>query len=197
MIDFRQAEFIISAALAKQFPHDAGREVAFAGYSNVGKSSALNALCDRKNLARFSKTPGRTQQLNFFSLGASSYRLVDFPGHGFAKAGQATRNQWQRTIDQFLAERESLCALVILMDIRHPLKPLDCQLAQWTSQQNISVRILLTKADKLAKMPALTTLTKVEDFFAGNPLISCQLFSSLKKTGVDTLRTYLTTLLLG
>ena len=191
-IQFRQAEFMLGAAAPSQFPLDKGVEVAFAGYSNVGKSSALNALCDNKRLARFSKTPGRTQQLNFFSLGTLEYRLVDFPGYGFAKAGQATRTRWEKNIATFLEHRECLRVVVVLMDVRHPLKPFDCELVQWASESNVSVRILLTKSDKLKKSPATSALQKVNHFFAANPLVSCQLFSSLKKTGIDDLRAYLT-----
>ncbi|MHA7840790.1 MAG: ribosome biogenesis GTP-binding protein YihA/YsxC [Gammaproteobacteria bacterium] len=192
VIKFRQAEFMLGAAAPKQFPSDDGVEVAFAGYSNVGKSSALNTLCEQKSLARFSKTPGRTQQLNFFSLGSLAYRLVDFPGYGFAKAGKATRARWEQTIASFLEHRECLRVVVVLMDVRHPLKPFDCDLVQWASESNIYVRILLTKADKLKKSPAMAALQKVKHFFAANPLVSCQLFSSLKKTGVEDLQQYLT-----
>ena len=191
-VKFRQAEFMLGAAAPKQFPSDEGVEVAFAGYSNVGKSSALNTLCEQKSLARFSKTPGRTQQLNFFSLGSLAYRLVDFPGYGFAKAGKATRARWEKTIASFLEHRQCLRAIVVLMDVRHPLKPFDCDLVQWASESNIFVRVLLTKADKLKKSPAASALQEVEFFFSANPLVSCQLFSSLKKTGLDDLRDYLT-----
>lgn len=190
-VNFREAVFMLGAAAPNQFPEDEGVEIAFAGYSNVGKSSALNALCERKRLARFSKTPGRTQQLNFFSLGSLTYRLIDFPGYGFAKASKVSRLRWESTMGSFLECRKSLRVLVILMDVRHPLKPFDCDLVQWASKSNIFVRVLLTKSDKLKKSPAIVALKKVEAFFSANPLVSCQLFSSLNKSGVDELREYL------
>ena len=157
---YRQAHFLISAGKAKQFPHN-GCEVAFAGRSNAGKSSAINTLCDNKGLARTSKTPGRTRLVNFFELDEER-RLVDLPGYGFAKVPLATKNDWQRELETYLNRRQALCGLVLMMDIRHPLKEFDNAMLDWARDAKMPIHILLTKSDKLKRGPAQSTLLKVK-----------------------------------
>jgi GTP-binding protein len=185
-ISFTKAQFLLSAPSIKQCPEDAGREVAFAGRSNAGKSSAINTLTNNKKLARTSKTPGRTQLLNFFSL-ADDCRLVDLPGYGFAKVPKAMKQAWDRNLAGYLQERKSLRGLVMLMDIRHPLQQYDWQMIRWASQSGMPIHLLLTKADKLKKGPAKSVLLQVKRELAAEGLIdniSMQTFSSLKKEGL-------------
>jgi GTP-binding protein len=162
-IKFQSAEFITSAPSLKQCPDDVGCEVAFAGRSNAGKSSAINTLTRNKNLARTSKTPGRTQMINFFQLGEDQ-RLVDLPGYGYAKVPVAMKAQWDRHMAEYLQARKSLGGLILLMDIRHPLQDYDRQMLNWAAQAGLPVHILLTKSDKLKRGPAQSTLLKVESF---------------------------------
>lgn len=188
---YQKAEFLISAANISQFPDDTGYEVAFAGRSNAGKSSAINVLTDNQRLARTSKTPGRTQLINFFSLG-SSRRLVDLPGYGYAKVSRETRQQWDHLLDSYLRGRESLVGLILLMDCRHPLKEFDQQLIQWCAAADLRLHVLLTKSDKLKRGPANNTLMKVgNQLKAQMPIATVQLFSALKKSGTDKLITVL------
>jgi GTP-binding protein len=187
-INFRLAQFLTSAATLADCPADSGREVAFAGRSNAGKSSAINTLTDNKRMARTSKTPGRTQLINFFSL-SEQQRLVDLPGYGFAKVPLAVKEQWQRHLEAYLRQRQSLCGLVLLMDCRHPLQEFDRMMLSWTDSVQMPVHILLTKADKLNKGPANNTLLAVRKELAPmQDRISVQLFSALKGTGLDQLR---------
>lgn len=186
-IDFRQTEFRISAAKLADCPSDDGCEVAFAGRSNAGKSSAINTLTDNKRMARTSKTPGRTQLLNFFDVGERQ-RLVDLPGYGFAKVPLAVKEKWQRHLGEYLRERESLAGLVLLMDCRHPLQEFDRMMLAWAEGCEMPVHILLTKADKLKKGPANSVLLKVREELKQQELVSIQLFSALKRTGLDQLR---------
>lgn len=189
-IAFTKAQFLLSAPTIKQCPEDTGKEVAFAGRSNAGKSSALNTLTDNKKLARTSKTPGRTQLLNFFSLDEDS-RLVDLPGYGFAKVPKAMKQAWDRNLAGYLQERKSLRGLVMLMDIRHPLQQYDWQMIRWASESEMPVHLLLTKADKLKKGPAKATLLQVQRELENEELtsnISIQTFSSLKKEGLKELK---------
>ena len=186
---FNKAEFLISAPSIKQAPDDTGKEVAFAGRSNAGKSSAINTLTNNKKLARTSKTPGRTQLLNFFSLDEDC-RLVDLPGYGFAKVPKAIKQKWDRNLAGYLQERQSLKGLVMLMDIRHPLQKYDWQMIRWASKSEMPIHLLLTKSDKLKKGPASNTLLKVKQELAKEELtsnISLQTFSSLKEEGLDEL----------
>ncbi|MFT6300008.1 MAG: GTP-binding protein [Saprospiraceae bacterium] len=186
---FNKAEFLISAPSIKQAPDDTGKEVAFAGRSNAGKSSAINTLTNNKKLARTSKTPGRTQLLNFFTLDEDC-RLVDLPGYGFAKVPKAIKQKWDRNLAGYLQERQSLKGLVMLMDIRHPLQKYDWQMIRWASESEMPIHLLLTKSDKLKKGPANNTLLKVKQELAEEGLtanISLQTFSSLKKEGLDEL----------
>lgn len=179
--------FVTSAPDIRHLPTDDGVEIAFAGRSNAGKSSALNTLTRQKNLARTSKTPGRTQLINLFEV-TEGKRLVDLPGYGYAKVPEATKKKWQQALGEYLQMRQSLKGLVVLMDIRHPLKDLDQQMIQWAVDCHIPVLVLLTKADKLASGAQKKQLTMVREAvlaFMGD--IQVELFSSLKKTGVALL----------
>ncbi|MDC0052699.1 ribosome biogenesis GTP-binding protein YihA/YsxC [Gammaproteobacteria bacterium] len=193
-IKFQSAEFITSAPSLKQCPDDVGCEVAFAGRSNAGKSSAINTLTRNKNLARTSKTPGRTQMINFFQLGEGQ-RLVDLPGYGYAKVPVAMKAQWDRHMAEYLQARKSLGGLILLMDIRHPLQDYDQQMLNWAAQAGLPVHILLTKSDKLKRGPAQSTLLKVDSFLRemdpGITLLTVQTFSSLKKLGLPELEAQL------
>lgn len=185
--DYRQASFLTSAARLGQCPPDEGWEVAFAGRSNAGKSSAINSLTGNNKLARTSRTPGRTQLINFFLLSAQQ-RLVDLPGYGFAKVPQAVKREWNRLLENYLQHRRSLRGLVLLMDVRHPLQPFDRQMLDWALAAHMPVHILLTKADKLKKGPAKTCLLQVRQELAEHrELVSVQLFSALKHTGHEEL----------
>ena len=198
-ISFNRAEYILSSPTIKQCPEDSGREVAFAGRSNAGKSSAINTLTNNSKLARTSKTPGRTQLLNFFSLNENC-RLVDLPGYGFAKVPKAMKQAWDRNLATYLQERQSLCGLVMLMDIRHPLQEYDWQMIRWAHQCEMPIHLLLTKADKLKNGPAKNTLLKVRRELSEADIennISIQTFSSLKKTGLEELKQTLKTWLIG
>ena len=183
---YRQAHFLISAGNAKQFPQH-GFEVAFAGRSNAGKSSAINTLCDNKGLARTSKTPGRTRLVNFFELDEER-RLVDLPGYGFAKVPVAMKNEWQKLMTQYLSEQQALNGLVVIMDIRHPLNDYDWQMLEWCDHFDLPAHVLLTKADKIKRGAQqnckLQTQKKLKE--AGINA-SVQTFSALKKTGLDEL----------
>ena len=181
---FHQAHFLTSAARLSQSPADEGMEVAFAGRSNAGKSSALNTLCNQKSLARTSKTPGRTQLLNYFELD-DERRLVDLPGYGYAKVAEKIKRQWQGALADYIEHRECLRGLILLMDIRHPLKEFDLQMLEWNIHYGLPTHILLTKADKLKRGAASSTLLQVRKAFEDRPEISVQLFSSLKKQGID------------
>ena len=182
---YRQAAFLTSAAKLSQAPADAGYEVAFAGRSNAGKSSAINALCGQKTLARTSKTPGRTQLLNFFALDGQR-RIVDLPGYGYAKVSEGIKRDWQGTLADYLERRECLRGLILMMDIRHPLKDYDRQMLDWARHISLPVHVLLTKSDKLKKGPASSTLLKVRaELSRFGPGFSVQTFSALKRSGVD------------
>lgn len=180
---YRQAQFLTSASKVSQCPLDEGWEVAFAGRSNAGKSSAINSLTDNKKLARTSRTPGRTQLINFFAL-TDTQRLVDLPGYGYAKVPMAIKNAWNKQLENYLRQRESLRGMILLMDSRHPMQPFDEQMLGWALQAHMPVHILLTKSDKLKKGPAKSTLLKLrEQLSEHKELVSMQLFSALKHTG--------------
>jgi GTP-binding protein len=184
---YSKAVFLKSAARVNQLPEDSGYEVAFAGRSNAGKSSALNCLTTIKNLARTSKTPGRTQLINLFSLDEQR-RLVDLPGYGYAKVALQVKLEWQKNLAHYLEVRESLKGLVLLMDIRHPLKDLDQMMIDWALNRELPVHILLTKADKLSRSEVKNCVLKVRKHYdLAQHLITVQSFSSLKKDGVDEL----------
>jgi len=181
--DYRRAQFLTSAAKVSQCPPDDGWEVAFAGRSNAGKSSAINSLTDNKKLARTSRTPGRTQLINFFEL-SQRQRLVDLPGYGYAKVPLAIKREWNKQLENYLQQRESLRGLVLLMDSRRPMQPFDEQMLLWARSANMPVHILLTKSDKLKKGPAKATLLKLRAQLAPHKAtVSVQLFSALKHTG--------------
>jgi GTP-binding protein len=182
---YRQATFLTSAARLAQAPPDEGFEVAFAGRSNAGKSSAINTLCDQKSLARTSKTPGRTQLLNFFAVDEQC-RIVDLPGYGYAKVAAGIKREWQGALADYLEQRRCLRGLMLMMDIRHPLKDYDRQMLEWARQIGLQVHILLTKADKLNRGPANSVLLKVRaEIGKIGPGFSAQTFSSLKRSGID------------
>lgn len=188
-LPFHQVSFAISAANITQCPSDSVREVAFAGRSNAGKSSALNALTHQKKLARTSKTPGRTQLINFFRLGGEPLYLVDLPGYGYAKVPLKMKNEWQKSLGVYLQERSPLSGLVLLMDIRHPLTDFDLSMLDWAQSANTRVHILLTKADKLKRGAAQNTLFDVQKRLKPyTTAISIQTFSALEPMGVDPLK---------
>jgi len=184
---FGDARFLTSVAQLEQLPEPDRPELAFAGRSNAGKSSALNVLCGRKSLARVSRTPGRTQMLNFFEL--SQGRLVDLPGYGFAKAPRSLREGWGDLIEGYLAERACLRGLAIVMDARRPLTDFDRMMLGWAQAQDLPCHLLLTKADKLTPSAARQTLREVQrDLPALHGLASAQLFSSQTRAGVEEAR---------
>lgn len=190
-INFHSAKFLISAPTLRECPPEIGAEVAFAGRSNAGKSSAINTLTRNGKLARTSKTPGRTQLINFFALNNSEeLRLVDLPGYGYAKVPEKVKREWQKHLSEYLYKRETLRGLVLLMDIRHPLTEFDTMMINWAVDADMPVRVLLTKSDKLKRGAAKTTLLKVQKEIREaevDDLVSVQLFSSLKKEGVEEL----------
>jgi GTP-binding protein len=194
IILFNKTSFLMSAPSIKQSPTDEGKEVAFAGRSNAGKSSVINTLTDNKKLARTSKTPGRTQLLNYFAL-SEDRRLVDLPGYGFAKVPIVVKRNWDRNLAGYLQERQSLVGVVILMDIRHPLQKYDWQIIRWASESKMPIHLLLTKSDKLTRGAINNALLSVEEELAKEKLsasFTIQAFSSIKKFGLDELKQKLT-----
>ncbi|GAA6173884.1 ribosome biogenesis GTP-binding protein YihA/YsxC [Colwellia sp. KU-HH00111] len=184
-IHLSKATFTLSAPDIRKLPEDGGIEVAFAGRSNAGKSSALNTLTNQRSLARTSKTPGRTQLINVFEI-APNKRLIDLPGYGFAKVPLEMKKKWQKALGEYLEKRESLKGLVVLMDIRHPLKDLDRDLIEWAVDSELPVLALLTKADKLSQGKSSAEVLKVKkDLSSLNGNIKVQAFSSLKRTGAE------------
>ena len=182
---FSRAAFFTTVNHLKDLPLHGGREVAFAGRSNAGKSSAINTLANHVRLAYTSKTPGRTQHLNYFDLGEHRF-LVDLPGYGYAKVPPEVRAHWEGLLSEYLQTRGALCGLIIIMDARHPLTELDEQMLDWFTITGKPVHILLTKADKLSRQQATTTLNHVKLHLNEHyPHCSVQLFSSLKKVGMD------------
>ena len=182
---FSQAVFIASVGKLSELPAEGVPELVFAGRSNVGKSSAINALANHTRLAFTSKTPGRTQHLNYFSLGDGNF-LVDLPGYGYAKVPPDVQQHWENLLGQYLQTREPLCGLVIIMDARHPLTALDEQMLDWFAPTGKPVHILLTKSDKLSRQQATLTLRNVTAWLNEHfPFCTAQLFSSLKKSGLD------------
>lgn len=184
----RKAEFLMSAPKLNLCVEDTGYEIAFAGRSNAGKSSAINALTNQKQLARASKKPGRTQMINFFSLGNPDQRLVDLPGYGYAAVPEAMKIVWQKELENYLIHRKSLQGLVLLMDIRHPLQHFDVMMLEWAYSRHLFVHVLLTKSDKLNRGPANKALLEVQQQLKKMKLnFSIQLFSSLNKQGLEEL----------
>ena len=188
-LTYPTTQFVKSAAKLSQCPTDIEREVAFAGRSNAGKSSALNRLTGNKKLARTSKTPGRTQLINYFQIGERPLALVDLPGYGFAKVPLAVKNEWQKELGNYLQKRDALVGLVLLMDIRHPLKEFDTAMIDWAIKASMPVHILLTKADKLKRGPAQNTMLQVKKAMKPHgDLVTVQTFSSLSGDGIDVLK---------
>ncbi|PQJ83245.1 ribosome biogenesis GTP-binding protein YihA/YsxC [Aliivibrio sifiae] len=193
IIHYQKTHFITSAPDIRHLPEDEGIEVAFAGRSNAGKSSALNRLTNQRGLAKTSKTPGRTQLINLFKVDENCH-IVDLPGYGFAQVPIEMKKKWQKSLGEYLQKRQCLKGLVVLMDIRHPLKDIDQQLVFWAVDQNIPVQILLTKADKLKSGARKAQVLKVREAavdFGGEVVVDA--FSSLKGIGVDILRAKLDT----
>ena len=177
----------LSAANLAACPPESLAEVAFAGRSNAGKSSAINAITNQTRLARISKTPGRTQLINFFGLAEGRF-LVDLPGYGFAKVPLSVKNKWQEELEKYLRRRQVLCGLVLLSDIRHPLKEFDRMMIDWAVQSGLPLHLLLTKSDKLKRGAAQNTLLAVQKELKPFSNVTVQLFSSLKNDGVTEVR---------
>ena len=188
-VSFNSARFLISASRLNECPPDSGAEIAFAGRSNAGKSSALNAITANGKLARTSKTPGRTRLINFFSLNREDCRLVDLPGYGYAKVSRDMKDDWQQHLGHYLNDRRCLRGLVLVMDIRHPLTDFDQMMVEWCEHNRLPLMILATKADKLkfgqAKTAMLGIAKKLQDFQCLEHLI---MFSATSKRGIDECR---------
>lgn len=186
-MNYNQATFVKSAQKISQLP-SSKVEIAFAGRSNAGKSSAINAITNIKGLARTSKTPGRTQLLNYFQIADGKF-LVDLPGYGYAKVSHSIQKEWEKSLTEYIETRHELKGVVIIMDIRHPLTDHDQQMVQWVASYNIPIHILLTKADKLSRGPAMNTLLAVRKTLAEyDSLITVQLFSATNGTGLEDVR---------
>ena len=194
-MNYSKAKYIMGAAKVPQLPEDTGVEVAFAGRSNAGKSSALNTLTDQKGLAKVSKTPGRTQLINLFDLGDNK-RLVDLPGYGYAKVSETIKRQWQSEMENYLTSRRCLNGIVLLVDSRHELKEFDSLMIEMVIFFGLNLHILLTKADKLNNKERAQANRMIENFlktFLSTDKISYQLFSSLTKMGLDKFKEKLNT----
>jgi GTP-binding protein len=181
---YRSARYVISAHNLKQLPDDTGLEVAFAGRSNAGKSSAINTLTGQKSLARTSKTPGRTQQIVIFDIDEER-RIADLPGYGYAKVPEKMRAHWRHVMQQYFNRRQSLRGVVLVMDIRHPMRPFDEQMLAWCAASMVPCHVLLTKADKLKRGPAMAALHSVSKTLPDSA--SAQVFSSKSRAGLDQL----------
>lgn len=182
---FSLATFYTTVNHIKDLPMHGGREVAFVGRSNAGKSSAINTLANHVRLAYTSKTPGRTQHLNYFSLGNDSY-IVDLPGYGYAKVPPEAKRHWESLLSTYLQKRDELCGLIVIMDVRRPLLELDETMLDWFATTGKPMHILLTKSDKFSRQQSTITLMKVKAYLAEHyPQCTVQLFSSLKKQGVE------------
>ncbi len=182
------AYFDRAAHIVRELPADAGIEIAFAGRSNAGKSSALNTLAGVKALARTSKTPGRTQQMVVFNL-PSGHRLIDLPGYGYAKVPETLRNHWRQQLETYLSNRHSLRGLVLIMDIRHPMRDFDREMLRFSAASELSCHVLLSKADKLSRSERARTLQQVRRDLASTPFIgTVQIFSATTRLGVEEAR---------
>lgn len=191
MINFRNAKFVTAFSAKSKPPEDRFIEVAFAGRSNAGKSSSLNALTGQKKLARTSSKPGRTQQINFFGLDDKRF-LVDLPGYGYAAVSKTLKQEWQGLMEGFLRSRQSLRGVVIIMDIRHPLKDSDIQMIEWCDERALPMHLVLTKADKIKKNKINQTLFAVrKDVEPVQTEITVQVFSSETKLGLSELKSKL------
>jgi GTP-binding protein len=185
-MNYKTARFTTSAVGLDDCPADSLREVAFAGRSNAGKSSAINALTNQNRLARTSKTPGRTQLINFFEIGEHRY-LVDLPGYGYAQVPLSVKGQWEEHLNLYLNQRDALAGLVLLTDVRHAFKDFDMMMIDWSHQSNMPVHVLLTKADKLTRGAAQNALLGARRQLAQYPNVSLQLFSSMTRFGIPEL----------
>ncbi len=195
-ISFKSAEFAQSGSKLSNCPPDIGIEIAFAGRSNAGKSSAINSITENKKLARTSKTPGRTQLINFFALSEPGVRLVDLPGYGFAKVSLDLKAEWGKHLDDYLRNRESLAGLVLIVDIRRSLTEFDKMLLEWSKNRDLPTLILLTKSDKVNFGPGKQTALQIQKELKDHSnLVEVILFSSLKKTGIKECRRALTNLI--
>ena len=186
-LNYHKTHFLTSAPNIRSIPEDTGIEIAFAGRSNAGKSTALNALTNQKSLARTSKTPGRTQLINLFEV-EPNCKLVDLPGYGYAAVPEKMKIEWQKSLGEYLQKRECLGGLVVLMDIRHPLKDLDQQMIEWAVSADLPVMLLLTKADKLSQSARSKQVKMVREAilpFQGD--IQVEVFSAQNKIGIDKL----------
>ena len=183
-LNFRSVQFLTSATKVSECPTDLGSEVVFCGRSNAGKSSAINALTGNRSLAKTSKTPGRTQMINFFSVSCQK-RIVDLPGYGYAKVSSATSATWRENLESYLCFRRSLKGVILLMDIRHTLKDSDKTMITWLCSIDLPIHVLLTKSDKLSKSSRSRELTRVKRDLGDK--ISCQLFSSKSQEGLENL----------
>lgn len=192
---FQNSKFIKSAAKLNQLVEDSLAEVAFAGRSNAGKSSAINTIVGINGLAKTSKRPGRTQLINFFEVEAGRY-LVDLPGYGYAKVPLSVKLEWQATLGQYLELRDVLKGLILIIDIRHPIKEYDQQMLEWAIAYNLPTHVLLTKADKLSNNQARQTLFTFMKHIPEGAQVTAQIFSSLKKQGVEEARAKIEALLL-
>jgi GTP-binding protein len=181
-----KVRFLKSAPSLAACPPEDGPEVAFAGRSNAGKSSVLNRLTGSRRTAKVSKSPGRTQLLNFFEVEGGG-RLVDLPGYGYAKAGRGAQSAWQRSVNDYLSHREALAAVVLVMDIRHPLQPFDLELLEWAHPSALPLLILLNKADKLKRGTQAKARTLVKKAVADHPLTRVQVFSATTGQGLPEL----------
>ncbi len=190
---FNDTRFMLSVSQLAGLPDDAGAEVAFAGRSNAGKSSAINAITEQRGLARTSKTPGRTQLINYFAAGSEARRLVDLPGYGFAKVPERVKRQWSELLDGYFRERRSLRGLILMMDVRRPLTDFDGQMLDWCAAAGLPCHMLLTKADKLSRGAGMNALQQVRRSLAGSESqFSAQLFSAPNRLGVEEAREVLT-----
>lgn len=192
---FSRLEFRLGVASIKQLPDDSGAEVAFAGRSNVGKSSAINKITNRRGLARISKSPGRTRELNYFSYDEHTH-LVDLPGYGYAKVNESMRDAWAKLMERYLRERQSLRGIFLIMDIRHPMGKFDQMMLEYCQTCHLPVHILLNKADKLSKNAGNKTMASVRRDLTDIDA-SIQLFSALKGSGLDEAREKLAEWLYG
>jgi len=183
----RKAEYHCAAHHRRDWMEDTGAEVAFAGRSNVGKSSAINAITSRKALARTSKTPGRTQQIIFFRLD-EQFRLVDLPGYGYAKVPATLQQHWEKTVQRYLEERVSLRALILPVDCRREPTTPDWKLIEWCAAAGLPVHILLTKCDKLGQEKRMQALRAAQQSLSRMPLATTQLFSATHRIGIDEAR---------
>ena len=181
---YRSASYVISAHHLSQLPADTGYEVAFAGRSNAGKSSAINTLTEQKSLARISKTPGRTQQIVIFDLD-DQRRIADLPGYGYAKVPEKLKEHWRQVMQRYFERRQCLRGVVLVMDIRHPMKPFDEQMLAWCAAARVPCHVLLTKADKLKRGPAQAALHKVRKALPEGA--TAQVFSAKSREGMDSL----------